>query len=531
MCSSFASASRCISSLSFSSRSSVAGFGISGLLGPEDEARLDRQLVHGEPHGLARSRLVHTRQLEHDPTRLHDRDPMLGIPLAGTHAGLGRLLGHGLVGEDRDPDLAASLDMTRHRDSGGLDLTVRDPARLERLDAVVTKRHFRTALGDAAHATSLGLAVSHLLRHQHQTTSTSVLVAVELGGFVRLTGTTLDLLFLREEPLELGSRFLDQLGGLGRGGVTHRRRVDGGGLRCSSAAAAAGPHDPARLVAGGLADGHRGLFGDLVLGGCFVREYVTLVDPDLHADPAGGGLGFRLAVVDVGSQCVQRHPAFPVPLPAAHLGATETPAALHTDALRAGLHGRLHGTLHRAPEAHAAGELVGNALRDEACLELGLLDLLDVEVDLGVTGDLQQTGAQAIGLRTTAADHDAGSRGVDIDAKPVTGAFDLDPAHCGPLELALQIVADLPVLDELVGVLAVLGEPARLPIGRHAQPEPVRVHLLSHEFSTSSLGRRRARACPGPRAPLAYRCLAYRCLAYRCLAYLCLAYWCLAYVS
>ena len=70
---------------------------------------------------------------------LDDGDPELGVALAGTHAGLGRLLGDRLVGEDVDPHLAAALDGAGHGDTGGLDLAGGQPARLERLDAVLAE--------------------------------------------------------------------------------------------------------------------------------------------------------------------------------------------------------------------------------------------------------------------------------------------------------------------------------------------------------------------------------------------------------
>ena len=54
---------------------------------------------------LAR-RLGHAAQLEHDPAGLDHGHPPLGVALARAHAGLGRLLGDRLVGEDVDPDLA-----------------------------------------------------------------------------------------------------------------------------------------------------------------------------------------------------------------------------------------------------------------------------------------------------------------------------------------------------------------------------------------------------------------------------------------
>src|ERR1700722_19410919 len=61
-----------------------------------------------------------------------------------------------------------------------------------------------------------------------------------------------------------------------------------------------------------------------------------LIDPHLHADAAEGGLGLIQAVVDVGTERVQRHPAFAVELRAAHFGATKTTGALPPDALAVG---------------------------------------------------------------------------------------------------------------------------------------------------------------------------------------------------
>ena len=167
-----------------------------------------------------------------------------------------------------------------------------------------------------------------------------------------------------------------------------------------------------------------------------VREDVALVDPDLHADAAVGGLGLAEAVVDVGAQRVQRHPAFAVPLGAAHLGAAEATRALHPDAEGAGLLGVLHGPLHGPAEGDAAGELVGDALGDQRGVELGLLDLLDVELDLVVAGDLGEPGAQAVGLGAAATDDDAGTGGVHVDAEAVTGALDLDAADRRVRQLA-----------------------------------------------------------------------------------------------
>src|SRR5690606_39968821 len=119
------------------------------------ELGLDRKLGAGELHRLAGEVLGNAGELEHDPTGLDHRDPALGIALALAHPGLGRLLGVRLVGEDVDPDLAAALDLAGHRDAGSLDLTVRDPAPVEGLEAVLAEGDLGAALGVDGKSTSL----------------------------------------------------------------------------------------------------------------------------------------------------------------------------------------------------------------------------------------------------------------------------------------------------------------------------------------------------------------------------------------
>ena len=72
--------------------------------------------------------LVRVRQFEQHATGAHDGDPELGVALAGAHAGLGRLLGDGLVGEDVDPHLATTLDGAGHGDTSSFDLAGAEPA-------------------------------------------------------------------------------------------------------------------------------------------------------------------------------------------------------------------------------------------------------------------------------------------------------------------------------------------------------------------------------------------------------------------
>src|SRR5581483_4734283 len=126
------------------------------------DLRLHGELLAGEAERLLRERFRHTGELEHHPARLDHRDPSFGRALAGAHARLGRLLREALVGEDVDPDLAAALDLARHRDPGRLDLAVRDPAGVERLEPVVAVLHGRLAAGIAGAPAPVDLAVLRL---------------------------------------------------------------------------------------------------------------------------------------------------------------------------------------------------------------------------------------------------------------------------------------------------------------------------------------------------------------------------------
>src|ERR1019366_7993811 len=180
------------------------------------------------------------------------------------------------------------------------------------------------------------------------------------------------------EQVSVGSRTMGE-----RGTLARRTEI-------SLATAAAGRDEATwPALTRGLPDGHGGLAGDLVLNGDLVGQDVALVDPDLDPDPARRRPRLADTLVDVGPQRVQRHPALAVLLLAGHLGPAEPSRALHLDPERSGLLDRLDGPLHGPAEGHPAHQLVADALGDEGGVELGLLDLLDVELDPVLqTGDL-----------------------------------------------------------------------------------------------------------------------------------------------
>src|SRR5690349_14666029 len=261
-----------------------------------------------------------------------------------------------------------------------------------------------------------------------------------------------------------------------------RCSLGGGGLGGLGARSAVAARATARTVtatgvgttaaAGGTGAG--GLLG-LALG--TGAGDLALVDPDLHADAAEGRAGLVEAVVDVGAEGVQGHAALAVELRARHLGAVETTRALDPDALGTGAHRGLHGLLHRTTELHATGELLGNTLGDELSVDLGVLDLEDVQLDL-LAGELLELGAQAVGLGAAATDDDARASRVDVHADTVTGALDLDLGDAGPLHALGEQLADRDVFAD-VGLVQLVGVPTRLVVGRDAEAEAVRVDLLA----------------------------------------------------
>ncbi len=149
------------------------------------------------------------------------------------------------------------------------------------------------------------------------------------------------------------------------------------------------------------------------------------------------------AVVDLGAEGVQRHATLAIPLAAAHLGAAQTTGALDTDALGAGLAGGLDSLAHSATEGNAAFELLSNGLSNELGVELGALDLdnVDGELALGDASDLLELGAEGIDLGTLLTDDNAGASGEDDDLHLVASALDLDAGDSCAGELLLEVLA------------------------------------------------------------------------------------------
>src|SRR3954453_8108867 len=173
----------------------------------------------------------------------------------------------------------------------------------------------------------------------------------------------------------------------GAAGAARSAAATAGPARSAAAAAAASAASvpataPAAAVAAILRPLLRGVHLGEVGARVALRHDLALVDPALHADAPERRARLVKAVVDVGAQRVQRDAAVGVALGACHLGAAQAPRDLPLAALRARSHGARERALHRAAERDAVLQLLGDRLRDELGVELGALDLEDVDLDL-----------------------------------------------------------------------------------------------------------------------------------------------------
>src|SRR3954467_10769986 len=222
----------------------------------------------------------------------------------------------------------------------------------------------------------------------------------------------------------------------------------------------------------------------LVLRHRIVFEDLALEDPDLHAAGAVGGERSRDAEVDIGAQGMQRYAAFAIPFRARDLGAAETARAVDADALGAEPNRRLHGALHGAAERDAALELLGDRLRDQRGVELGLADFDDVDDDVAV-GQLGDRLPQLLDVGALLADHHARTRRMHRHPALLVRALDDDLRHRRLLQRGHQLLTDLHVLVQQRAVLVLAGVPARIPGPVDAEPQTDRIDLLTHDVSLS----------------------------------------------
>src|SRR5690348_2149979 len=396
---------------------------------PGHELGLHRELGGGQAERLACRRLVDALDFIQHAAGLDRGDPELDAALARAHAHFDRLLGDRLVREHADPQLAATLDKAGDATTSRLDLARGERTMRGRLQAVLAEADEVGALGQTVVAAFELLAVLGSLGLQH---GNSPLLRRPLAtAFTGLATRIITTAFAT---------------------FTARRR-----------------RFVLRLLAGS---------GQI--------EDLALVHPDLDADDAVGGARLGETVVDVGAQRMQRHATLAAPLGAGDLGAVQAAGDVDLDAQGAQAHRVADRALHRAAEHDAALQLLRDGLCHQLRVQLGLAHLVDVDVrrDAHHVADFL---AQLLDVLALLADHHARAGSVDRHARGLGRALDLDLRDAGGGQLLLQHVADLDVGHEILGVIALVGEPLRVPVLGNAEADTGGMNFMTHRLYPQSV--------------------------------------------
>jgi hypothetical protein len=174
-------------------------------------------------------------------------------------------------------------------------------------------------------------------------------------------------------------------------------------------------------------------------------EVIAVIDPDLDADVALGGLGLGEAVLDPRPQRGQRDAARHVALRPRHLRPGQPARHLDADALGAGLHRRVDGPLHRAAEARTLLQLLGHVLRHQLRIDLRPIHFHRLDLDVPVA-QVFEVFRQLIDLLALLADNHADAGRVDEHRHLLARPLDADLANAGAAVALLDELPDLEIL-------------------------------------------------------------------------------------
>src|SRR5690606_16795305 len=146
--------------------------------------------------------------------------------------------------------------------------------------------------------------------------------------------------------------------------------------------------------------------GTLLGGHRIVLDDLALEHPHLDADDSVSGLRLAVSEIDVGTQRVQRHAAFAIPLGTRDFSTTQTAGHVNADTKSTHTQRRLNGTLHRAAESDAAFQLLRDILGDQRRVNFRLADFDDIEMDFAVRQP-RQLAAQLVDVGALLADQHA----------------------------------------------------------------------------------------------------------------------------
>ena len=134
----------------------------------------------------------------------------------------------------------------------------------------------------------------------------------------------------------------------------------------------------------------------------------------------------------------------------------------------------------------ARRKLTRDAFRDELRVDVGVLDLDDVERN-SLADSLFEVCLQLFDLCAAAADDHTGLCHVDVDAHALGVALDLHLRDTCGSKGCEEIFTKLIVFHEGVAEVFFLRIPTRFPVLDHADSVAVGINFLTHCFTSSSI--------------------------------------------
>ena len=169
-------------------------------------------------------------------------------------------------------------------------------------------------------------------------------------------------------------------------------------------------------------------------------------------------MGDAFAVIDVGPERMEGHPALAIPLGTGDFGAAEASGAIDADAFGTKPHGRLNDALHGPADGNPALHLLGDVFGHQLGLDLGLADFDDVQVRLR-PGHIRNLAPKILDIDALLADNHARTRRMDGYAGLFRRPFDDDLGHAGLGQALEKKRPDLQILVQKIGVVSI-GVPA-----------------------------------------------------------------------
>ena len=181
-----------------------------------------------------------------------------------------------------------------------------------------------------------------------------------------------------------------------------------------------------------------------------------MIDPGLNTDLSVGGICLCETVIDICTQSLKRDGTLAVSLLTRHICAAQTSGNGSLDSKCAGLHGSAHAGLHGAAESDTVFQLLSDILSYQLCIQIRLLDLLDINEKL-LLGKLLNLSPYLLDLCTALTDNDTGLCCIYSNLDLITGSLDVDLGNVGILQTLLQIFTNIIVFNKVIGELLILG--------------------------------------------------------------------------